>query len=49
MIFKKEPKGNATLKYRYKGIIPFKLINRGASSVLTKLGLKNYEILACDV
>jgi hypothetical protein len=45
MIFKKKPKGNGNLKYTYKGIIPFKLINRGESSILAKLGLKDYEIL----
>jgi len=49
LIFKKEPKGNYTLKYRYKGVIPFKLINRGENSALKILELKDYEILSCDV
>jgi hypothetical protein len=49
MIFKKKPKGNGNLKYRYKGIMPFKLINRGESSILTNLGLKDYEILPSNV
>lgn len=44
LIFKIQPKGNATLKKRYKGITPFKLINRGERSILATLGLENYEI-----
>lgn len=43
MIFKIKPKGNDTLKSRYRGITLFKLINRGVA--LTSLGLKDYEIL----
>ena len=45
LIFKKEPLGNEKLKWAYNCAIPFKLINTGEKSILTALGLQNYEIL----
>jgi len=42
----KKPDGNDKLKKAYKGVRPFKLINKGEKSTLAALGLEeSYEIL----
>lgn len=42
LIFCKKPFGNDKLKETYKGVKPFKLINRGERSILEAVGLVDY-------
>lgn len=44
LIFIKKPEGNDKLKKEYKGVKPFKLINKGEASVLAALGLGDYYV-----